>query len=92
MSIIQDLYDEWRTTEWGQAVFDLAAQRALALAPTTSRLSINKIVEELRAQYRTPINNTFRAPLSRELMERHPELQGRFKVRERSVHQLEWGI
>lgn len=64
---------------------DAALAQARGGAP---RLSIAKLAEELRADHRVKtggddfkINNSFRAPYARLLMEREPLLRGRFETR-----------
>lgn len=64
----------------------------VALAELTrgaARLSIAKMAEQLRADYGTSsigdpfkINNSYRAYYARLLIHRHPELDGKFELRE----------
>lgn len=69
------------------------AVRRAALAAVragTTRLSIAKIIEELRADRSVAttgdswkLNNSFRAPLARRLMDAEPEFEGHFEIRVR---------
>lgn len=72
---------------------DSIRRAALAEAATGApRLSIAKLAEELRADPRIStvgdefkINNSYRAPLARLLMDEEPTLRGLFEVRERKA-------
>lgn len=73
----------------------IASIRAAALAERAAgatRLSIAKLAEELRADPRIAtvggewkINNSYRAPLARLLMDQEPALRGCFEVRARKA-------
>jgi hypothetical protein len=81
---IEQRYQAWRATPEGTAAFQWIAGRATSMvAQGATRLSIAQLVEGYRFNERASVNNTYRAPMVRELEDRYPILRGLFEARVR---------
>jgi hypothetical protein len=81
---IEAKYLAWRATPEGQEAYQWIATRATELvAGGATRLSISQLVEGYRFAMRQSVNNTFRAPMVRELEDQYPVLAGLFEQRVR---------
>lgn len=79
-------YAAWRATEEGGRIYAwLEQQAALGASVGVRRLSISGLVERCRATLFLPVNNDFRAELSREIEEHLPQCRGLFRERKRSA-------
>jgi hypothetical protein len=81
---IEARYQAWRATEEGQDAYQWIVTRATSMvAQGATRLSIAQLVEGYRFAKRRSVNNTFRAPMVRELEDGYPILRGLFESRVR---------
>ena len=75
-------YLEWRTSEEGMELARAIERYALdQLAAGATRISVNQLFEGLRTTRHASLDNSFRAPLARALVEKHPQLRGVIRVR-----------
>lgn len=66
---IAERYARWRQTEDGEQVFQVIHRRARDLVLLGERrIGVKRLVEEARSTLRIKINNSFTAPLARELV------------------------
>jgi hypothetical protein len=77
-------YHEWRATSDGIEVFAMIERQALnAIAAGEERIEINLLYAQVRRVRHKAADNSFRAPLARELIDRHPQLAGVIHVKKR---------
>ncbi len=76
-------YFAWRTSVDGRTAWEAIQRLALQQSALHSRLSVNALVEAVRATYRVEINNTYRAWLADDLVTRYPTLVEKIERRVR---------
>jgi hypothetical protein len=77
-------YAEWRRSADGHEVVHLVEQQALnALSAGETRIEINLLWAQVRRVRRKAADNSFRALLARELIDKHPQLRGIIRVKRR---------
>lgn len=82
---LEQRYQVWRETADGKAVFGWLAERSVAaVAAGATKLFIDRMVWPCRQELGLSINNSYRALLVRELIDRYPTLRGAFELRQRT--------
>lgn len=77
-------YARWRASEDGQDVFRRVEQVALdMLAGGAERIEVNLLYAQVRAVRHQSADNSYRAPIARELIDQHPQLRGIIRVKKR---------
>lgn len=80
----REAYWAWRRTEDGLVAWGGIQRTVLGLvASGASRISINAVVEQVRSNTGLRINNTWRAYIADELIERYPTLKPLIERRKR---------
>jgi len=81
---LEERYRQWRATADGMEVAGMVEQLALnALHAGEKRIEINLLFAQVRRTRRQAADNSFRAPLARELIAQHPALADLIEVRKR---------
>ncbi len=81
---LEERYREWRATDDGVEVFRMIEAQALnAIAAGEERIEINLLYAQVRRVRKKAADNSFRALISRELIDLHPELMGVIHVKKR---------
>lgn len=79
-------YRNWRASSDGREVAHLVEQQALnALQSGEKRIEINLLWAQVRRVRRKAADNSFRALLARELIDKHPKLRGVIRVKKRAT-------
>lgn len=77
-------YAEWRASADGIEVFRMVEELALnALGADEKRIEINLLFAQVRRVRKKAADNSYRAPLARELIDKHPQLRGVIHVKKR---------
>lgn len=83
---LAERYARWRASEDGQEVFVRLEQTALDLCRSgATRIEINLLYAQLRSIRGKSADNSYRAPIARELLNRHPELKGIIRVKKQQA-------
>jgi hypothetical protein len=78
-------YVEWRRSDDGIEVVQLIEEQALNAARAGEmRIEINLLWAQVRRVRRKAADNSFRALLARELIDKHPQLRGVIRVKKRA--------
>lgn len=81
---LEQRYREWRASADGIEVFAMIERQALnALEAGEERIEVNLLYAQVRRVRKKAADNSFRAPLARELIDRHPQLAGVIHVKKR---------
>lgn len=79
-------YRAWRATDDGARVYEAIRIRALGLfAGGAQRISVNACMEHARNSLKLPCNNTWRAPIARDLIDDCPALKHAIELRKRTA-------
>lgn len=79
-------YERWRGTVDGMAVYaEVLARVMRAAAAGSTRIGVKLIVELVRHDLKTSVNNSFSALMAREVLDEHPELAPLVELRERKA-------
>lgn len=79
-------YAEWRATADGTEVFRMVEELALnALKADEKRIEVNLLFAQVRRVRKQAADNSFRALLARELIDKHPQLGGVIHVKKRKT-------
>lgn len=85
---IEERYAEWRTSDDGIEVVRMVEEQALnALAADEKRIEVNLLFAQVRRVRRKAADNSFRALIARELIDKHPQLRGVIRVKKRNSEQ-----